>query len=166
VSLDVQAVFQAQRACVYRWAYALCRRHDEALDVVQDVFLGLLRSKPALDSDGAVRAWLRRATMNAAIDRWRRATRRCAVGTNPAAVGVADISPERREEDAQVRAAIAALSPAQRTVLLCRLCDEMTFRQIAEELGIAIPTAKTHYLRALEEVRRRLGVRGVAEVMP
>ena len=34
--------------------------------------------------------------------------------------------------------------------------DQMTFQQIADELGIAVPTAKTHYLRALSAVRERV----------
>jgi DNA-directed RNA polymerase specialized sigma24 family protein len=35
----------------------------------------------------------------------------------------------------------------------------MTFEQIAGELDIATPTAKTHYVRALEAVRRQIGER-------
>jgi RNA polymerase sigma-70 factor (ECF subfamily) len=161
--LDVSAVFEAHRARVYRWAYALCRRHDQALDIVQDVFLSLVRAAPTFDGESALRAWLRRSTTNTAIDRWRRTRRRRERSVDPPAVGTFDVPVEENEENERIRAAIVELTEPQRFALLCKICDEMTFREIASELYVAIPTAKTHYVRALEAVRRRLGVTHVPQ---
>jgi DNA-directed RNA polymerase specialized sigma24 family protein len=58
---------------------------------------------------------------------------------------------------------VAALSEQQRLVLLGKCVDGMTFSQVAAGLSIAVPTAKTHYLRALEAVRRRLAARIAVE---
>jgi DNA-directed RNA polymerase specialized sigma24 family protein len=41
-------------------------------------------------------------------------------------------------------------------VLIARTYEGLTFAEIAVELGIAVPTVKTHYLRAVSAVRDRL----------
>ena len=44
----------------------------------------------------------------------------------------------------------------QRSVLTAKVHDDLTFAQIAAEHGLAVPTVKTHYLRALRTLRARL----------
>ncbi|MBI5863188.1 MAG: RNA polymerase sigma factor [Planctomycetes bacterium] len=153
--LDIAACFEAHRARVYRWAHGLCRRHDLALDVVQDVFARLIESAPAAENEGALIGWLRCVTDRLVIDRWRTAAaRRKALAG--AAVRPATADAPDAEAAAAVRAALLELSPQQRLVIIAKFYDDLTFEQIAAELGVAASTAKTHYLRALETLRRRL----------
>jgi len=154
---SVEMHFRAHRARVYRWARAMCGRHEDALDVVQDVFLRMLRSRPALPSPAATIAWLRRVTSRVVIDRWRRAAVR--------RTDFAEVSPPTPDETlaagelrAQVRAALESLSEQQRLVVIAKCYDRLTFQQIAAELGVSPSTAKTHYVRALAAVRDRLGI--------
>ena len=60
---------------------------------------------------------------------------------------------------AEIAAALDGLTEAQRSVLVAKVYDGQTFARIAEDLDIAVPTAKTHYLRAIRIVRDRLGPR-------
>lgn len=155
-------LFVAHRARVYRWAFALCGRHDEAIDAVQETFLRLLRGRVGFPGDPQARAWLRRTTTSTVIDRWRANSSRTALERDRVARG-SPTSPsaavERNELHDLLRAALSELSEHQRLVIVCRVYDHMTFNEIAEELNLAVPTAKTHYLRALERVRARLGPR-------
>jgi RNA polymerase sigma-70 factor (ECF subfamily) len=155
---DVAAHFEAHRARVYRWAYALCGRHEDALDVVQEVFLRMLKRPPELPSIAAGLAWLRRVTSRVVIDRWRAESSRDAVRREQVPRVAAEESAESRELAERLRAAIETLSEQQRLVLMAKTYDRETFQQIADELGIAVPTAKTHYLRALSAVRTRLEI--------
>jgi RNA polymerase sigma-70 factor (ECF subfamily) len=156
---DVAACFETHRARVYRWAYALCGRHEDALDVVQEVFLRMWRRPPELASESATVAWLRQVTSRVVIDRWRsRVARVTAQRYVDESKTPQDEPPETRELAERLRAAIEALSEQQRLVLMAKTYDRMTFRQIADELGVAVPTAKTHYLRALSAVRARLRI--------
>jgi RNA polymerase sigma-70 factor (ECF subfamily) len=155
---DVEAHFRAHRGRVYRWAYAMCARHEEALDVVQEVFLRMLRQPPVLPNVPATIAWLRRVTARVMIDRWRAEASRSAMRRHVELREHTEETPETRELTEQLRAAIGGLSEQQRLVLMAKTYDRMTFAQIADELGIAVPTAKTHYLRALSAVRGRLKI--------
>lgn len=160
-SLD--SLFRDFRGRVYRWAFALCRRDAEAVDVVQEVFLRLLRSETTFQSLSAAAAWLRRTTVRVAIDRWRMDRTRRA-GSLPDLQSEADAAPAENAAGGQVgsegvealRSAIAELSEQQQIVLLARTFGESTFAEIARELGLSEPTAKTHYFRALAALRTRL----------
>lgn len=147
--------FLAHRGRVYTWARALCGRDADAADITQEVFLRLVRERPATPSEGALRGWLRRVTTRLAIDLFRGA-RRPAAQTIPKGDLAPDEHALRSEEQRRVRAALGELSEMQRLVLIGKCYDGLTFRELAEELGLAIPTVKTHYLRGLEAIRREM----------
>ena len=156
------STFQEFSDDVYQWAFRVLGRHEDALDVVQDVFLAWDREtrKTALRCQ---RGWLRTATVNRAIDVRRRRHRAEGSGYEVAVaefepVGPAPVSRSLEREDLRnrVTAALGELTDAQRAVLTAKLYDDMTFAGIAAELDVAVSTVKTHYLRALQAMRNRL----------
>ena len=155
-AFDIAACFEAHRARVYRWAYGLCRRHADAADVVQDSFARLLETRPPLPNQAATVAWLRRVAERLIIDRWRRMAARPRIAAPLQTETVAEAAEE--ETRAAVREALQKLSPKQRLVIMAKFYDELTFEQVAAELEISVPTAKTHYLRALAVLRDRLAL--------
>ena len=151
--------FEAYTGDVYAWAYRVLGRHHDALDVVQDVFVkwaGQCRREPPAEPRG----WLRRVTLNHAIDLRRR--RHLAVeplgrAREPAPAPKETIDEETLRDDIAV--ALDGLTEMQRSVLVAKVYDGLTFAQIAAELRVAASTAKTHYLRAVRAVRDRLAPR-------
>ncbi len=173
MSYSIDELFEAFRGRVYRWALALSGRHDEALEVTQDVFLTAARERPSLSQPGAAIAWLRRVTGHRLIDRVRRARAGGLhfVAAETSAEPVASSAPAAAdhliaaEQAERLRAALAELPEQQRLVVLAKTFDDWTFREIAQQLGISIPTAKTHYARGLTSIRARLSaesLKGVA----
>lgn len=158
MAADLAECFEAHRARVYRWAYAMCGRHEDALDVVQEVFLRMLKRPPEPTSLPAIIAWLRQVTSRVLIDRWRAETTRSAAQRRYIPRTDADETPDAREVAERLRAAIQRLSEQQRLVLMAKIYDRQTFQQVADELDIAVPTAKTHYVRALSAIRERLKI--------
>ena len=152
-------VFEGHRLAVYRWALRVLGRHHDALDVTQDVGLRWLvqcrRSAP-----DQPRSWLRRVTLNRATDFLRRRASGPGVERaelNHVAAPGLDDPLVRQEFRLRVARALRDLSDMQRQVLVAKLWDGLTFAQVARELGISTPTAKTHYVRALGSVRTKLG---------
>ena len=162
------ASFEPYTPDVYGWAYRVLGRHHDALDVVQDVFLKWARQcgeQPPTQPRG----WLRRVTLNRAID-LRRHRRRDAepIGEMVEMVETPKTPADRAcLEDAIDHAALRddialafdRLTEIQRGVLVAKVYDELTFAQIATELSLAVSTVKTHYLRAVQAVRDRLRAR-------
>lgn len=165
--LGVDECFAAHRATAYRWAAALGADHQAALDAVQEAFLRMLRTAPRFDSAASQLGWLRRVVANLVADHHR--SRRASLPLSDASLGTTDDRARDRPHPDDARAAadaIASLSEMQRLVLVAKVADGLTFQQIAAELGIAVPTAKTHYLRALAAIRDRLGLRDETPTRP
>ncbi len=147
---------------VYRWAYRLLGHHHDALDVVQDVFLRWIE-QCRREMPRTPRGWLRRVTLNRALDLIRRrATSPMPIEGPPLASPEPPATLEPLDAAAlrsDIAVALATLTDLQRNVLVAKVYDGLTFSQIARDLEIAVPTAKTHYLRAIRAVRERLAPR-------
>ena len=152
--------FEQYTGDVYGWAFRLVGRHHDALDVVQDVFVKWAQ-QCADQEPQQPRGWLRRVTVNRAIDLVR-GRRQGTVESGDAFVDqtCSNEAPGHSIDHAILRDDIARaldrLTDSQRSVLVAKVYDEMTFARIAEELNLAVSTVKTHYLRALDGVRDRL----------
>lgn len=161
--------FEQYAAQVYAWAYRFLGRHHDALDVVQDVFLRwdqqCSQARPLQP-----RGWLRRVTLNRAIDVSRKRQTGADLMTPMMKMPTADDAAVEPMDRATLRQDIAAaldrLTDIQRSVLVAKVYDEMTFAEIAAEMSVAISTVKTHYLRAVQAVRDRLRPRWADEVQP
>jgi RNA polymerase sigma-70 factor (ECF subfamily) len=152
---DPVAEFDRYRHDVYAWAYRLLGHHHDALDVAQDVFL-CWAQQAREETPAHPRSWLRRVTINRAIDLGRTTRTTQANIEEHADATIVAGALERDELRAQVAAAMAELSEMQRAVLTAKVHDGLTFAEIATELELAVPTVKTHYLRALRALRTRL----------
>lgn len=141
---------------LYFFALSLVHGADDAEDVLQNVFLGLVRT---LGREGEVRqlkAYLYQATRNEA---WRLIRSR----RDHPAVDVDDVPlmVEARTEDAgralDVSRALAKLPPEQREVLVLKLWHDMTFDEVAGLTGVSLNTAASRYRYAVEKLRRVMG---------
>lgn len=148
-------------AAVYGWAYRVLGRHHDALDVSQDVMLRWVKQSRD-EIPRSVRAWLRRVTVNRALDLLRRRRPEESVDLNRRDEQLPGERPDQSDAidlrllRSDIGAALMELSDQQRSVLVAKTYDGMTFAELAAELDISPSTAKTHYLRALRVLRDRL----------
>ena len=127
----------------------MLRGHSEAEDVVQDVFLrayGALRSG---ERDIAVRPWLYRVAHNRCIDYVRRAP---ATPLQPDELLPGGIDPvveaERREELRRLVIDLHALPAPQRSALIIRELEGLSYAELATSLGVTVPAVKSLLVRA------------------
>ena len=155
---DHSSDFEKYTADVYGWAYRLLGRHHDALDVVQDVFLRW-DAQCARHPPDQPRPWLRRVTLNRAIDlrRQRHPAARIDEVSHPVTAHDSTTSSLDREHlRDRIAAALDSLPEGQRLVLVAKVYDEMTFAAMADEMDLAVSTVKTHYLRAVRALRDKL----------
>jgi len=141
---------------VYNYARRMVGHPDDALDLMQEVFVGVLRNLPDFRGDGAFAAWLFRIAAYRCTDYLRR--RRATVpldetawdGANGAATGAESHTDANR----LVARALAALPVEQRHVVELKFFQEFTFDDIAGQLGISANTAKTRLYAALRRLRQ------------
>jgi RNA polymerase sigma-70 factor (ECF subfamily) len=158
---------------VFQLALNLLGDRQEALDLSQEVFLRVFRTLPTFRGNSALRTWIYRITVNQAKNRlrwWRRRRRAQQVslddhvrdhGELPTdAVGS---SPDRvlrqKEIGDRLREALDRLPFDQRTAIVLREIDGLSYEEIAFSLGVAVGTIKSRLARAREGLRAQL--RGV-----
>ena len=138
---------------------------DEHLgaDAAQETFLRLWRRLEGGSLPARFGGWLRRVAVSTSIDLQRR-RRDDSEGLEPDAVAGHGPEPAdvlaRNELMARVTQALRRLSEGQRTVFLLRHFGQLSLSQVAEALGVSVPTVKTHFARAclkLEEALTRTG---------
>jgi len=134
--------------------------HDPAMaeDVVQDVFIGLVRSVPQLRLRRSLRAYLATAAANRVRDYYRRKSRE-----KPGPFEEADHIPTgsdgpvqmaiNTEQMRRLRSAVAQLPYEQREVIMLRTHANMKFREIAKHQSVSIKTAISRYQYGLNKLR-------------
>ena len=152
-------LFDTHEARLYRLARRLTPSAADADDLVQETFLraaGSLRSIPTGRSKEE--AWLVRVLINIQRDQWRRrAVRRQSapmLGVCAAAAGSpADAALIAKQT---VWAALDALHPKRRSILVLHELDGMSLTAIAGLLGISAVTVRWHLSMGRRELRRLL----------
>ncbi len=137
--------------------------HDpnSAEDIVQEVFIRLVRTAPVLRLRRTLRAYLATAVANGARDHYRRRSRERLAPIEDAGQVAADgDGPVQLVGDAelmhQLRAAVAELPYEQREVVMLRVHTGLKFREIAAHQNISIKTALSRYQYGLDKLRSRL----------
>jgi RNA polymerase sigma-70 factor (ECF subfamily) len=155
---SLEALFQEHHARVYRAAYRITGNPTDAEDVLQTVFLRLLKREEAADLSSGAAGYLARAAVNAALDllRARKRARRVDLGEVEGELPASDEGPEghhhRRELARRLRGAVARLSPRAAEIFTLRYFQGYGNREIAELLD----TSQTAVAVILHRSRHRL----------
>ena len=154
-------VRQHQRTVFSLALRMLCDRH-QAEDLAQEVFLQLHRHLASVTSTAHLVFWLRKVTVNRAIDRLRREPKIDAVPLEEAD----ELPGEGSDQDPllarRLRTLVGQLAPAPRAVLRLRYQEDMDPSQIATTLSMSINTVKSHLKRSLTQLRKQMDEPGVA----
>ena len=148
------------------------RSDDEAEDVVQEAFVQAYKNIGRFEGGSKLSTWLHRITVNAALMRLRKASRRKERAIEDLLPSYEDdghrqdVGPawEERGEDvavreetrARVREAIDKLPDSYRTVLLLRDIEQLDTATTAEQLGLSVNATKTRLHRARQALRELL----------
>lgn len=129
---------------------------DTPEDAVQEAFCKLVTQKAPPDDPAA---WLFKVVRNAAIDAGRSARRRTRREQSAARPVRWFAEPEIDGLDADAAvAALEALPPDHREVIVARLWGGLTLDQIAATAGCSVSTAHRRYEAGIQALRERLGV--------
>jgi len=154
-------VYEKYKTDLLTLAMALLGDLAAAEDVVQDVFLSLLRLSGRLRFTGSLKGYLATCVVNGARNVIR-AHKRHPIGELDEAdpIPAQDIRPDDaaviEEQLDQLKWALGQLPDPQREVLVLRVYGQMTFKEIARQQGISTNTALGRYRYAIDRLRSML----------
>ena len=144
---------------LYRAAWALCGSREDAEDLVQETYARVL-SRPRLVRNDDEAGYLVRALRNTFLNRRRAESRRLRPGPLPDALDlVADPrapEPQAALEAGELYAAVAALAPDFRDVLVAVDITGLSYKEAASALRIREGTVMSRLYRARQQVVRRM----------
>jgi RNA polymerase sigma-70 factor (ECF subfamily) len=165
---------------VFNVAYKFVGKHDEAEDLTQDIFLKIFKALSTFDRRANFQTWIISISRNLCIDHYRsvrkeRQTIAREVDTGDLQPASTDRGPYQAAEHQDLRAllrqALQALPTTLRTAVVLRDLQELSYQEIADQLGLPEGTVKSrinrgrielaHQLKRLQDkqpaVRRRRG---------
>jgi RNA polymerase sigma-70 factor, ECF subfamily len=142
---------------VYSLALRMLSDRQKAEDLAQEVFLRLYRNLSSVGSTAHLSFWLRKVTLNGAIDRLRRDSHYEAVPLQEADCVANDAADSDPLLERRLRLLLQQLAPAPRAVLLLRYQEDLDPAEIARTLNMSVNTVKSHLKRSLATLRERIG---------
>ena len=150
-------IFDKYNKKVYRIAYGVVRQREEALDIVQEVFIKLFRSIKNFKGKSHFYTYLYRMVMNTAIDHARKTGKQFISSLDEEGSfepsDELEKGPERillqKELEERVKLAMEKLSAEQRAALIFRDVEGLSYQEMAEAMGCSIGTvmSRLHYGR-------------------
>ena len=148
------ALYRRHRDWVYRLAWRFTGSEPDALDVLQETFIYLLRKLPGLRLTAALTTFFYPVVKHLSLN-VRRAgrVRREADESLLCMTHNAECTTEDASRT-ELAAVLATLPAEQREIVLMRFVDEMSLEEIARALQIPVNTIKSRLYRAMEALRK------------
>ena len=158
---------------IYALAYRVIGRDEDARDVAQETFLRAFRALPGFKGQAKFSSWLYRIALNLCRD-WIRRKKRTPLVDMPEGVDITELAAEqgpvesiedlvaRQEMSRIVAEGMKLLPDEQRTAIVLKEYQGLTFQEIADLLGCPLSTVKTRLYQGLTVLRRELARAGVS----
>lgn len=157
-------LFKRYRSVAYRVAYRLLGNEADALDAVQEGFVKALTHLSGFQGRSSFKTWLLRVVSNASLDLGRQRGRREAVSLDafgqkeretvePPVLPDPAARLERADLRQQLQQALAKLPEAQRRTFVLHAEADLSYREVADVLGISIGTVMSRLYYARQKLR-------------
>jgi len=142
---------------LYWQARRIVLTHDDADDVIQNVFLKAWTHLDDFHQDARLSTWLYRITINESVDFLRRKKNQSTVSADQEETGIANMLIaddyfDGDETQALLQEAIAQLPDVQRTVFNLRYYDDMKYSDMSELLETSEGSLKASYHIAVKKI--------------
>ncbi len=153
---------------VLTYVLNMLQDRDRAEDVVQEVFVSLIRNLNTLPSDVHLRSYLMTGGRNRVYNQWRDLGRNTSamkkyavfekVRRIPESLAGQDL--EAEELCSRLNSALEKLGVDEREIVLLHAYSELTFERVAEVTQTPIGTVATRYRRAMEKLKTEINRNG------
>lgn len=161
----IEALVHEHSRLVYRIAYSVLRRPQDAEDATQETFMRVLRYSSKLTDVDDPKTWLARIAWRVALDRSKQRARTQELALEDPAAPIRELASSDDPVDetlqgAQIAAVlqkfVAALPAKLREPLLLSSIEEMSPREVAAVLGINEAAVRSRVFRARQILKEKL----------
>jgi len=152
-----EGVFQRYQPPLRYYVRRMIGGPSQCEDILQDIWLTVLKNLPKLRQPGSFRVWLYKIARTKVYQHIRR-SRQLLPLTDELTGSLEDLGEDdfTAEDAAMVHEYLAQLVPGHREVLVLRFLEDMSYQQIAKVLDCSIGTVKSRIHYAKRSLRRKL----------
>jgi RNA polymerase sigma-70 factor (ECF subfamily) len=167
-----EQIVDAHYQSLFRFALSMCRREATAQDLVQQTFLQWAKKGHTLRDTSKVKTWLFTTIYREWLAMARKEKKHEEIEFEPDLHGATqhdDPGEEPRFDAQMLNSALEQLDPAYRAPLVLFYLKELSYRDIAETLGLPAGTVMSRLSRAkdkLREILRRLEDSAASNIIP
>lgn len=152
-----EAIYRASSKFVYNVAWRIVSKHEDAEEVTQEVFITVYRKLSSFKFQSSLKTWLYRVTINTAMNYAKKSSRVKNKTTeyneqihSAAVLGETEARADKEHNENVVAGLLDALTPDQRTCMILRNIEELSYQEIADTLNININTVRSRLSRGRE----------------
>ncbi len=160
-------LFDNYKDYIFNICYRMTGNIHDAEDVTQEVFIKILRSIGNFRGDAGLSSWIYRIAVNTCLNRERRKrfTRLISLDfimEEHSAPDPYDKSQdpyaklEQAEKERLVQEAIQSLPARQKTAVILSRYEDLSYRQVAEVMGVSVPAVESLLHRAKNNLSKKL----------
>ncbi len=123
-------------------------------DLVQEVFLRILKYRQSYQPGTPFRAWIYQIARNARVDHYRKTPKHITFEPEMAPAVMLKDSAQHSEEAELLHRALMQMPEEKREILILSRFQELRYDEIARLLGCELGTVKTRIHRAIQELRQ------------
>ena len=150
---DLAELYRRTRAAVYGLALSYLKNGAEAEDVAQDTFVKVWAAAPSYRPQGKPMAWLLTIARNLALGRLRTAARSQDLSDAQWSAFSTESDTLTADDRTVLGAALGRLSDEERHIVVLHAVCGLKHREIAQFLGLALPTVLSKYHRSLKKLK-------------
>jgi RNA polymerase sigma-70 factor (ECF subfamily) len=155
-----EEVFKKNYANLCRYAYSFLKDEEACEDLVQELFIKLWHDRPEIFSDKQIISYLHTAVKNNCISALRKKIQTISIEDNGSLniveVNTIDQDQEKELLYEKVFSAIEDLPPKCATIFKMHRLSGLSYKQIAEDLGISVKTVENQIGKAMKMLRNAL----------
>ncbi len=161
-------LLEVAQGVAFRVAFRVLGQREDAQDAAQEVLLELLEQLDGLQDDDHLQGWLYRASMNEAIDHWRRKQRRMKREQKYSESQPDEVEPNELEDSEQkiaLHKCIAELSDSAQSLIVGYYFEGQALKQLAKRRNCsttAIWKQLENHRNQLARKLKRVGCVGIA----
>ncbi len=141
---------------IYNYGMRMTNKNEDALDLMQEVFISVFRNLSSYRNEGSFKSWLFRIAHFRCIEFYRRKKPMQGLEDTPE-IESDDLSVAEclhiDQENKQLIQAMQKLPLAQKAVVELKFFGQFTFDEIAQQTGMSVNTAKSRLYGALQKLR-------------
>lgn len=163
-STEFISIYEKYFSSIYRFIYYKTYNTEITEDITSQTFLKALENYNKYDSTkGSFSSWLYRIARNLVIDHYRKKNKTVNINDVWELAGNenVEIDVQNKEQHERIKEILKSLPLKQRDIVIMKIWQDMTYKEIAEVLGSTEAGCKMMFSRTMAKIRETISLAGI-----